>query len=80
MGAATLQEPVLSKALTRFRLPWQWNGGPAVLQSRAADERGNVQATRDVLIAERGTRSINHYNGMTRCYVGQDGQVRNAWT
>src|SRR3984893_16596537 len=31
---AALQEPVLSKALTRFRIPWRWDGGPAVLQSR----------------------------------------------
>ncbi len=35
---AALQPPVLSKALTRFRMPWRWNGGPAVLQSRATDE------------------------------------------
>jgi Mo-co oxidoreductase dimerisation domain len=27
---AVLQPPVLSKALTRFRIPWRWNGGPAV--------------------------------------------------
>ncbi len=26
---AALQEPVLPKALTRFRMPWRWNGGPA---------------------------------------------------
>ncbi len=25
---AALQEPVLSKAFTRFRMPWRWNGGP----------------------------------------------------
>src|SRR3984885_10954818 len=25
---AALQEPVMSKAFTRFRLPWRWNGGP----------------------------------------------------
>jgi sulfane dehydrogenase subunit SoxC len=77
---AALQEPVLPKALTRFRLAWQWNGGPAILQSRAVDERGNLQPTRDALIAERGTSSVNHYNGITRCYVGQDGQVASAWT
>ena len=43
---AALQEPVLPKALTRFRAAWQWNGGPAVLQSRATDETGMVQPTR----------------------------------
>src|SRR5580704_6167247 len=45
-GAAALQEPVLSKALTRFRVPWQWDGGPATLQSRATDESGYVQPSR----------------------------------
>ena len=43
---AALQEPVLSKAFTRFRMPWSWDGGPAILQSRAWDEAGNVQPTR----------------------------------
>ena len=35
---AALQEPVLPHSLTRFRVPWQWDGGPAVLLSRASDE------------------------------------------
>jgi sulfane dehydrogenase subunit SoxC len=43
---AALQEPVLSKAFTRFRMPWRWDGSPAILQSRAWDEAGNVQPTR----------------------------------
>ena len=43
---AMLQAPVLSKSLTRFRLPWNWNGAPAMLQSRATDEKGNVQESR----------------------------------
>src|SRR5262249_4418549 len=30
---AVLNDPVLPKALTRFRAAWQWNGGPAMLQS-----------------------------------------------
>ena len=49
---AALQPPVLSKALTRFRIPWRWNGGPAVLQSRATDETGYVQPTREKMIAD----------------------------
>jgi len=51
---AALQEPVLSKAFTRFRMPWRWNGGPATLQSRAWDEGGNVQPTRAEFVAARG--------------------------
>src|SRR3954454_4761298 len=51
---AALQEPVLSKAFTRFRMPWRWDGGAAVLQSRAWDEAGNVQPTRTQFVAQRG--------------------------
>ena len=42
---ARLQEPVHTKALTRFRIDWQWDGGPALLQSRVIDETGYVQPT-----------------------------------
>jgi sulfane dehydrogenase subunit SoxC len=77
---AALQEPVLPKALARFRLAWRWDGRPVTLQSRATDEKGNVQPTRDSLIAARGTRSVNHYNGITSFHVSSDGQVRNGWT
>src|SRR5439155_5076245 len=40
---AALDAPVLSKSFARFRMPWNWNGQPAILQSRATDEAGNVQ-------------------------------------
>jgi len=30
---AALQEPVLAKALTRFRIPWRWNGGPRLAKA-----------------------------------------------
>ena len=63
-ASATLQEPVLAKALTRFGIPWHWNGGPAVLQSRATDESGYVQPSRARLIADRGLRTIYHFNGI----------------
>ena len=42
---ARLQEPVLTKALTRFRIDWTWDGGGALLQSRVIDETGYVQPT-----------------------------------
>ena len=28
---ATLEEPILDKCLTRFKVAWNWNGSPAVL-------------------------------------------------
>ena len=46
---AALHGSILAKAPVRFRTPWQWNGGPAVLQSRATDDTGMVQPTRAVL-------------------------------
>ena len=33
--AATLTEPALPRALTRFRVPWRWDGAATVLKSRA---------------------------------------------
>ena len=61
---ARLQEPVLTKALTRFRIDWIWDGSPALLQSRAIDETGYVQPTLRQLRAVRGTRSIYHNNAI----------------
>src|SRR5205823_2087146 len=75
-AVAALQEPVLPKAPTRFRIPWRWAGGPAVLQSRATDNSGYVQPTRTALIAERGAKTIYHFNGITSWAVGEHGEVR----
>ena len=75
---ARLQEPVLSRALTRFRLPWKWNGAPAILQSRVVDASGYVQPTRAQLIAVRGTNSQYHYNGIQSWQVTAEGEVRNV--
>jgi sulfane dehydrogenase subunit SoxC len=76
---AFLQEPVLSKALTRFRLAWRWNGGPAVLQSRATDEAGNVQPTRDSLLARRGSRALYHFNAIASWGVAPGGEVSHVY-
>jgi sulfane dehydrogenase subunit SoxC len=85
---SALQEPVLSKAFTRFRIPWRWDGGPAVLQSRAWDEAGNVQPTRAQIVAERGesdkvlpaTAFISqHYNGPTSWAIDGNGEVKHVY-
>lgn len=57
-----LQGPILPMAAVRFRAAWQWNGGPAVLQSRATDDTGMVQPTRAQFAHERGLRGVYHYN------------------
>jgi sulfane dehydrogenase subunit SoxC len=76
--AATLQEPRLPIALTRFRLPWTFDSREAIIASRAVDETGYVQPTRDALVAVRGTNSIYHYNGIKFWKVRADGMVVNA--
>ena len=87
-GQAALQEPVLSKAFTRFRMPWRWDGGPATLQSRAWDEAGNVQPTRAEFIAVRGELTKpppilsfpnQHYNSITSWGVGTSGEVKHVY-
>jgi sulfane dehydrogenase subunit SoxC len=75
---AALQEPVLDRALTRFRYPWQWQGGPAVLQSRAIDASGNVQPTHAQLVAARGTNNFYHYNGIQSWSVAPGGEISNV--
>lgn len=75
---AVLQEPVQSKCLTVFRLPWRWGGASAILQSRATDERGHVQPTRMQLIAERGVNSLYHYNAIQSWRVLGNGKVENV--
>jgi len=76
---AALQEPILPKALTRFRMPWRWSGGPATLQSRATDDSGYVQPTRAKLLAERGARTIYHFNAIASWSVAPDGEVRHVY-
>lgn len=73
--AAELQEPVLSRAHTRFRLMWEWNGRPAALMSRAVDETGNVQPTRAAFEAQRGSGTDYHYNYVRVWNVERDGRV-----
>lgn len=75
---AALQEPVLSKALTRFRLPWRWDGSPVVLQSRAIDGTGNVQPTRKTLLEARGPNYLYHYNAIQSWRIAASGEVSNV--
>lgn len=76
---ASLQEPVLDKALTRFRAPWQWDGSPALLKSRAYDQQGNVQPERDDLIARKGSNVYYHYNGIIVWSVASDGSISHVY-
>ncbi|MGY3528180.1 MULTISPECIES: sulfite dehydrogenase [Bradyrhizobium] len=75
---AELQEPVLTRALTRFRLPWHWDGTPAVIQSRAVDETGYVQPTLAELVAVRGLNSFYHNNAIWPWRIDANGEVTNG--
>jgi sulfane dehydrogenase subunit SoxC len=77
--AAHLQEPVLPKCHTRFRLPWKWDGRETIIQSRCTDETGYQQPTRDALMTVRGSHSSYHYHGIQSWRIGQDGLVRNVY-
>ena len=75
---ARLETPVMSKCLTRFNLDWNWDGKPAILQSRAVDETGYVQPTYEKLRAVRGRGSIYHNNSIQSWLVEESGEVRNV--
>ncbi len=80
---ASLQEPVLPVCHTRFRFPWNWDGGPAILQSRCQDETGYIQPTIKQLVDARGLDggkygSIYHLNGIQSWAVASDGSVSNV--
>jgi sulfane dehydrogenase subunit SoxC len=76
---AALSAPVLPRALTRFRMAWQWSGAPSVLKSRATDDTGAVQPTRDALVAAHGTNVSYHYNAIQAWQVEATGEVKNVY-
>ncbi len=76
---AQLQGPILTKSFTRFRLPWEWNGAAAVLQSRAIDEKGNVQPTRQAF-ASQYVAGMNYHNHYIQTWaIAADGSISNVF-
>jgi sulfane dehydrogenase subunit SoxC len=87
-GEAALQTPVYSKAFTRFRMPWRWDGRPVILQSRAWDDQGSFQPTRAEFVAARGQLDAvppvvafknHHFNAVTSWAVDARGKVSHAY-
>jgi sulfane dehydrogenase subunit SoxC len=76
---AALTGPVLSKAATRFRLPWRWGGEPAVILSRTTDEAGQVQPTRTAWLAQYAPGQSYHYNAIQSWAVAANGAVTNVY-
>ncbi|CDF92542.1 MULTISPECIES: sulfite dehydrogenase [Pseudomonas] len=75
---ARLQEPILTKALTAFRAPFEWNGQELMIMSRAIDETGYVQPMLEQLIDERGKVSFYHNNSVQPWRVSSNGEVTNG--
>ena len=75
---ARLQEPILPRAHTRFRIDWRWDGREAVLQSRCTDETGYVQPTLAELVKVRGLNSDYYNNAIQSWQVATDGSVHNV--
>ncbi len=77
---AALDAQVLPICLTRFRAAWRWGGGPAIIMSRAIDERGNVQPTRDTVAEGRANATLYyHVNAIQAWHIGQNGTVTNVY-
>ena len=67
-----------TKALTRFYLDTEWDGGEMLLQARAVDETGYVQPTKDQLRALRGENSVYHNNCIQTWHVKTNGEAENV--
>jgi sulfane dehydrogenase subunit SoxC len=77
--AAALLGEERPKSFVRFRLPWEWTGKPAVLQSRATDEKGRVQPKRADLLARYAPDNRFHNNSIVSWAVGADGKVTHVY-
>ena len=75
---ARIEGPVLSKCLSRFNADFDWDGKPAIFQSRAVDNTGHVQPTYAELRRVRASRSIYHNNAIQSWLLGENGEVKNV--
>jgi sulfane dehydrogenase subunit SoxC len=75
---ARLDGPVLPMSLTRFYVDYDWDGRELLIQSRAMDETGYVQPTKNDLRQVRGTNSIYHNNGIQTWLVRSNGETENV--
>src|SRR5260370_39014032 len=88
-GEAALKGPLLDKGFARFQMPWRLDGKPAVLQSRAWDEVGNVQPLRAEFVAARGETKQplaspllfpnQHYNSITSWGIDSKGEIKHVY-
>jgi sulfane dehydrogenase subunit SoxC len=84
---AKLQDPIASKAHTRFTFPWNWNGEETLLLSRCTDDKGTVQPSLaevakhwgvDVDYFRKTSLIISDLNAIQPWRVNKYGSVKNA--
>ena len=75
---ARLAKPGEKMALTRFYMDIEWDGQEMFLQSRAHDDTGYVQPTKDQLREVRGLNSIYHNNCIQTWWVKPNGEAENV--
>lgn len=83
-GGASWAEAELSgtpmpQSLTRFRMPWDWSGGPATLQSRAYDSAGNTQPTHAEWSALYAPGQTFHCNAIQSWGIAENGEITNVY-
>ncbi|MFK7892107.1 MAG: sulfite dehydrogenase [Granulosicoccus sp.] len=78
--SAALQEPVLDKSFTRFKMPWNWQGAPHTIMSRARDSAGREQPTRQQLLDTKGGNVYYHYNAINAWHIATDGSISHVYT
>jgi sulfane dehydrogenase subunit SoxC len=68
----------LNKSIHRFYYEFNWQGEPLLLQSRAHDNTGYIQPTKDQLRKVRGQNSIYHNNGIQTWAIEKNGTAENV--
>lgn len=76
--SARIDGPSLSKSMHRFYFDFDWDGSELFLQSRAMDEQGHIQPTKDELRKLRGENSIYHNNAIQTWHIKSDGSAENV--
>src|SRR6056297_2767266 len=75
---ARLAAEGLTKALSSLAPEIDWDGSEMLLQSRAHDETGYVQPSKDALRDVRGENSIYHNNCIQTWWVKENGEAENV--
>jgi sulfane dehydrogenase subunit SoxC len=75
---ARIDGPVFPMAATRFYVDFDWQGEELMIQSRAWDDTGYVQPTKEELRQVRGVNSIYHNNGIQTWLVRANGEAENV--